>query len=47
MHRSQFGENSMFSRIPEDLRDQFFGEERFYQARPQWPENGEPVHDFA
>ena len=47
MHRSQFGENSMFARIPEDLRDQFFGEERFYQARPQWPEHGEPVHDFA
>ncbi|MBI2766078.1 MAG: PIG-L family deacetylase [Chloroflexi bacterium] len=37
MHRSQFGENSIFARIPADLRDQFFGEERFFQARPEWP----------
>ncbi len=34
MHRSQFGENSLFARIPEDLRASFYGEERFYQARP-------------
>jgi len=34
MHRSQFGENSLFARIPEDLRTSFYGEERFYQARP-------------
>ena len=34
MHRSQFGENSLFARMPEDLRDGFYSEERFYQARP-------------
>jgi LmbE family N-acetylglucosaminyl deacetylase len=34
MHRSQFGENSMMARIPEDMRAQFYGEERFFQARP-------------
>jgi LmbE family N-acetylglucosaminyl deacetylase len=46
MHRSQFGENSMFARIPEDLRAQYYGEERFFQARPEWtgnvPEQGFP-----
>jgi hypothetical protein len=25
-----------------DHRDRFFGEERFYQARPAWPEGVEP-----
>lgn len=44
MHKSQFGENSMFSRIPEDLQQVFYGEERFFQARPEWtgtePERG-------
>jgi LmbE family N-acetylglucosaminyl deacetylase len=34
MHKSQFGENSMMARIPEDLRAKFYGEERFYLARP-------------
>jgi LmbE family N-acetylglucosaminyl deacetylase len=34
MHRSQFGENSMMARIPEDLREMFYGEERFFRARP-------------
>lgn len=47
MHRSQFGENSMFARIPEDLRTQFFGEERFYRARPASIEGDPPRHDFA
>lgn len=47
MHRSQFGENSMFARIPEDLRARFYGEERFYQARPPWPNDAEPTNDFA
>ncbi len=47
MHRSQFGENSMFARIPEDLRMQFFGEERFYLARPESTEGDLPRHDFA
>ena len=47
MHRSQFGENSMFARIPEDLRTQFFGEERFYRARPESIEGDPPRHDFA
>jgi mycothiol S-conjugate amidase len=46
MHRSQFGENSMFARIPEDMRAQFYGEERFYQARPQWPDGEQPHSDF-
>jgi len=47
MHRTQFGENGMWSRIPEDLQAQFYGEERFYQARPAWPEDAEPAHGFA
>lgn len=34
MHRSQFGENSMMSRIPPDLQATFYGEERFFRARP-------------
>lgn len=34
MHRSQFGENSLFARIPEDLRASFYAEERFLLARP-------------
>ena len=40
--RSQFGENSIFSRVPPDLRGEFFGTEQFYQARPEWPEGAEP-----
>jgi LmbE family N-acetylglucosaminyl deacetylase len=47
MHRSQFGENSMFARIPEELRHQFYGEERYYQARPEWPAGAEPETEFA
>jgi mycothiol S-conjugate amidase len=35
MHRSQFGENSIFARIPEEFRDKFYGEERFFRARPE------------
>jgi LmbE family N-acetylglucosaminyl deacetylase len=35
MHRSQFGENSMMAKIPEDLRATFYGEERFFRARPE------------
>jgi LmbE family N-acetylglucosaminyl deacetylase len=46
MHKSQFGENSMFARIPEEMRTQFYGEERFYQARPAWPEGAEPESGF-
>lgn len=46
MHRSQFGENSMFARIPDDMRAHFYGEERFYQARPEWPEGQPPHNDF-
>ena len=42
MHRSQFGENSMFARIPDDMRARFYGEERFFRARPEFAE-GEPV----
>jgi len=34
MHRSQFGENSMFARLPAEMRESFYGEERFLQARP-------------
>ena len=47
MHRSQFGENSMFARIPEDLRDRFYGEERFYQARPEWEHGREPLDSLT
>lgn len=42
MHKSQFGENSMFARIPEDMQAEFYGQERFFQARPEWPEGAEP-----
>ena len=47
MHRSQFGESSMFARIPEDLRLQFFGQERFYQARPETSDSEPPRTDFS
>ena len=47
MHRTQFGENGMWSKVPDDLAEQFYGEERFYQARPAWPENAEPATGFA
>ena len=46
MHRSQFGENSMFARIPEDMRERFYGQERFFQARPEWPAGTEPTRGF-
>ena len=46
MHRSQFGERSMFARIPEDLREQLYGEERFYQARPAWLDGSPPAEDL-
>ena len=46
MHRTQFGEGGMFSRVPADLRDRFLGEERFYQAHPAWPEGQQPQNDF-
>jgi mycothiol S-conjugate amidase len=35
MHRSQFGESSIFARIPEEMRAAFYGEERFLQAYPE------------
>jgi LmbE family N-acetylglucosaminyl deacetylase len=46
MHRSQFGENSMFARLPEDLRERFYGEERFFQAHPAWLDGAEPMADL-
>lgn len=46
MHRSQFGENSMFARIPEDMRARFYGQERFFQARPEWAAGTEPAAGF-
>ncbi len=46
MHRTQFGENSMFARIPEEFRTHFYGEERFFRARPTW-EGGEPEQGIA
>lgn len=46
MHRSQFGENSMFARIPEDMRARFYGQERFFQARPEWVPGTEPAPGF-
>lgn len=42
MHRSQFGENSIFARIPAEFQEQFYGEERFYQARPAWADGAAP-----
>jgi LmbE family N-acetylglucosaminyl deacetylase len=47
MHRTQFGENGMWSKVPDDLKAQFYGEERFYQARPDWPAGAEPTNSFA
>jgi LmbE family N-acetylglucosaminyl deacetylase len=47
MHRSQFGENSMWAKIPDDLVAQVWGEERFYQARPAWPGDAPARSDFA
>jgi hypothetical protein len=44
MHRTQFGENSMFARIPEEFRTQFYGEERFFRAHPEHGE-GQPVEE--
>lgn len=39
MHKSQFGENSMMARIPEEMAIRFNGEERFFRARPEWNES--------
>lgn len=47
MHRSQFGDGGMWARVPEDLRASMYGEERFFQGRPQWPEDQPPQHGFA
>lgn len=47
MHRSQFGEGSIFSKLPEDLRQRFFGEERFYRARPAWNDDDSPARGFS
>jgi LmbE family N-acetylglucosaminyl deacetylase len=47
MHRTQFGDGGMWSKMPEDLTAQMYGEERFYQARPEWPEGDEPTEGFA
>ncbi|MBT5774374.1 MAG: hypothetical protein HOH95_08355 [Dehalococcoidia bacterium] len=47
MHRTQFGENGMWSKVPEDLAEAFYGEERFYQARPEWPAGAEPLNGFG
>jgi LmbE family N-acetylglucosaminyl deacetylase len=46
MHRTQFGENSLFARIPEEFRADFYGEERFFRARPEW-DGGEAEQDIA
>ena len=44
MHRSQFGESSMWTRIPEEMAIRFNGQERFFRARPEWDEaEGEEV----
>ena len=47
MHRSQFGENSMMARIPEDMRALFYGEERFLQARPALGEQVETIRGLS
>lgn len=43
MHRSQFGESSMMNVMDEEMAQRFYGEERFYQARPAWEEGRDPV----
>lgn len=43
MHKSQFGESSMMNRMPAEMAVRFYGDERFYQARPAWDERDEPV----
>lgn len=43
MHKSQFGENSIFARMPEDLRARFYAEERFFQAIPEWAPEATPI----
>ncbi|HMO55225.1 MAG TPA: hypothetical protein PJ994_12015, partial [Tepidiformaceae bacterium] len=43
MHRSQFGESSIFARIPEEMRAAFYGEERFFQAHPVADTSAEPA----
>ncbi len=47
MHRTQFGEDGMWSKIPDDLLGEFYGEERFYQGRPEWPSDAEPANGFS
>ena len=47
MHRTQFGEGGIFSRIPDGLRDRFDAEERFYQARPPLPADAPREAGFA
>ena len=47
MHRTQFGEGGIFSRIPDDLRDRFDAEERFYRARPPLPPDAPREAGFA
>ncbi|MBM4415813.1 MAG: N-acetyl-1-D-myo-inositol-2-amino-2-deoxy-alpha-D-glucopyranoside deacetylase [Chloroflexi bacterium] len=42
MHRTQFGEGSLFARIPPELEAEFFGDELFYRARPAWPDGAAP-----
>jgi LmbE family N-acetylglucosaminyl deacetylase len=46
MHRTQFGERSLFARIPPELEREFFGVERFYRARPPWPDGAPPATDL-
>jgi LmbE family N-acetylglucosaminyl deacetylase len=47
MHRTQFGDGGMWASVPDDLMSQLYGEERFYQARPEWSEGTEPAEGFA
>ena len=46
MHRSQWGEGSIFAGMPDDLRQLAFGDELFYRMRPEWPEEAEPSEGF-
>ena len=46
MHRSQWGEGSIFAGMPDDLRELAFGDELFYRMRPAWPEDAEPSEGF-
>lgn len=46
MHRTQFGTDGFAARVPADLQEKLYGEERFYQARPAWSEEATAATAF-